>query len=114
MKYWENVKTTLNIFLSIAADVLLIIGFVFMFGSVGNLDYSIAIGSVTDPAPDYRRLLLGTLFVLIGGTIVLWRQRKDEQREISTQKWIRKLTLQAWINEHSYPSHMGKHENKVL
>lgn len=79
MKYWENVKTTLNIFLSIAADVLLIIGFMFMFGSVGNLDYSIAIGSVTDPAPDYRRLLLGTLFVLIGGTIVLWRQRKDER-----------------------------------
>ena len=79
MKYWENVKTTLNIFLNIAADVLLIIGFVFMFGSVGNLDYSIAIGSVTDPAPDYRMLLLGTLFVLIGGTIVLWRQRKDER-----------------------------------
>ena len=85
MKYWENVKTTLNIFLSIAADVLLIIGFVLMFGSVGNLDYSIAIGSVTDPAPDYRRLLLGTLFVLIGGTIVLWRQRRDEREAFRKQ-----------------------------
>ena len=85
MKYWENVKTTLNIFLSIAADVLLIIGFVLMFGSVGNLDYSIAIGSIIDPAPDYRRLLLGTLFVLIGGTILLWRQRRDERETFREQ-----------------------------
>ena len=74
-----------DLFLSIAADVLLIIGFVFMFGSVGNLDYSIAIGSVTDPAPDYRRLLLGTLFVLIGGTISLWRQRRDERETFREQ-----------------------------
>ena len=85
MKYWENVKTTLNIFLSIIADLLLIIGFALMFGSVGNLDYSIAVGSITDPAPDYRRLLLGTLLVLIGGTVVLWGQRRDERETFREQ-----------------------------
>ena len=113
MRYLDNVKTILRHSLIIVAEICTIVGLCLMFAAVGALDYGIEIGSIADPAPDYRRLLIGTFITMTGIMISLWRQANGE-RSISTQKWIRKLTLQAWINEHSDPSYLGKHENQVL
>lgn len=113
MKYSNNVRTTLKHSLSVMNSLIIITGFILMVGSAGALDYSVEIGSIEDPSGDYRRMILGMIFLIIGFSFAYWRQTNGK-RSISTQKWIRKLTLQAWINEHSDPSYLGKHENQVL
>ena len=110
MRYLDSVRTIQKHFLSLISNGILLTGILLMLGVVGSMDMAVESGG---SGIDLKTLLIGFVLTLIGFTWV-HRRQVNGNRSISTQKWIRKLTLQAWINEHSDPSYLGKHENQVL
>ena len=111
MKHLRSVRTILKHSLNVISNVILVTGIVMMVGAAGAMDMAVETGAVG--GVDLKTMLIGLALTLIGFTLA-HRRQADGNRSISTQKWIRKLTLQAWINEHSDPSYLGKHENQVL
>ena len=65
--------------LSVMNSLIIITGFILMIGSAGALDYSVEIGSIEDPSGDYRRMILGVIFLIIGFSYAYWRQNRDER-----------------------------------
>ena len=111
MEHSKSVRTILKHSLNVISNAILLTGILLMVGAVGSMDIAVETGA--SGAIDLKTMLIGLALTLIGFTLV-HRGQVDGNRSISTQKWIRKLTLQAWINEHSDTSYLGKHENQVL